>query len=77
MFTKNIVSSCLTPEEIRPIKHIVELQLLAFTFISICFNSFQFKTAKNLVPAIEHIFGACDTVLNLRDEGKEMHRATT
>ena len=26
--------------------------------------------------AIEHIFGACDTGLNLRDEGKEMHNAT-
>ena len=46
MFTKNIVSSCLTLEEIRLIKHSRITELWAFCIYFPCINSFQFKTAR-------------------------------
>ena len=46
MFTKNIVSSCLTLEERRLIKHSRITELWAFCIYFPCFNSFQFKTAR-------------------------------
>ena len=76
MFTKNIVSSCLTLEEIRLIKHSRITELWAFAFISLALIPSNLRLQEPGL-AIEQIFGACDTVLNLRDEGKEMHNATT
>ena len=46
MFTRNIVSSCLTLEERRLIKHSRITELWAFCIYFPCFNSFQFKTAR-------------------------------